>query len=128
MARPEDYDTLEDCLNAFDANIIEFNAGNANLGDNLAAVRAAGRKVMFAYMGESRDVLRALLQLSAGSPQRERAFFGAADACSNGSWEQRMTDQGETEETGQFLRCRETGRRVAFGGLADFYRRRQRFR
>jgi len=61
MARPEDYDTLEACLNAFGANIIEFNAGNATL-DDLAAVRAAGRKVMLAYMGESRDVLSALLR------------------------------------------------------------------
>lgn len=61
MARPEDYNTLEACLNAFGADIIEFNARNATL-DGLAAVRAAGRKVMLAYMGDSRDVLSAMLR------------------------------------------------------------------
>ncbi|WP_299476203.1 glycerophosphodiester phosphodiesterase family protein [uncultured Roseibium sp.] len=62
MARPEDYETLNECLSAFDADIIEFNARNANLGD-FAAVRAAGRKVMVAYMGSDPNVFSELAQL-----------------------------------------------------------------
>jgi glycerophosphoryl diester phosphodiesterase len=62
MARPEDFDTLEDCLGAFDAAIIEFNARNANRAD-IAAVRAAGRQVMIAYMGRDPDEIDRLLQL-----------------------------------------------------------------
>ncbi|MBG6161583.1 glycerophosphoryl diester phosphodiesterase [Labrenzia sp. EL_195] len=62
MVRPEDYETLEDCLSAYDADIVEFNARNANPGD-VAAVRAAGRKVMLAYMGDDLNVLSELAQL-----------------------------------------------------------------
>ncbi|MEM5581459.1 glycerophosphodiester phosphodiesterase family protein [Roseibium sp. AS2] len=62
MARPEDFDTLEDCLTAFDAAIIEFNAGNATAAA-IAAVHAAGRQVMIAYMGNDPEEMDRLLQL-----------------------------------------------------------------
>ncbi|MET1413282.1 glycerophosphodiester phosphodiesterase family protein [Roseibium sp. HPY-6] len=61
MARPEDYETLNECMAAFDADIIEFNARNANLGD-FAAVRSTGRKVMVAYMGSDPNVFSELAQ------------------------------------------------------------------
>jgi len=62
MARPEDFETLGDCLDAYDAEIIEFNVRNANAGD-IEAVRQAGRKVMLAYMGSHPGVLSDLIEL-----------------------------------------------------------------
>lgn len=62
MVRPEDYETLEESLSAYDADIVEFNAFNAKPGD-VASVRAAGRKVMLAYMGSNPNVLTELIQL-----------------------------------------------------------------
>jgi len=62
MARPEDFETLDDCLAAFDADIVEFNAFNAN-GVDFETVRKAGRKVMVAYMGSDTEELVRLLDL-----------------------------------------------------------------
>ncbi|MES0810160.1 glycerophosphodiester phosphodiesterase family protein [Roseibium sp. SCPC15] len=62
MARPEDYENLEDCLNAFGADIIEFNVRNANAAD-FEAVRNAGRKTMAAYMGSDPEIFDKLFQL-----------------------------------------------------------------
>jgi len=62
MARPEDFETLDDCLAAFGAEIIEFNANNATASD-FETVRAAGRKVMLAYMGKDPEELDRLLKL-----------------------------------------------------------------
>ncbi|WP_198338269.1 glycerophosphodiester phosphodiesterase family protein [Labrenzia sp. VG12] len=62
MARPEDFDSLQDCLTTFDADIIEFNAKNAN-ADEIVKVRRAGRKVMIAYMGHDPEEIDRLLLL-----------------------------------------------------------------
>lgn len=62
MVRPEDYGSLEACLTAFDADIVEFNASNAG-EEAIAAVRAAGRQVMIAYMGDAPDVILKLAGL-----------------------------------------------------------------
>ncbi|WP_156510470.1 glycerophosphodiester phosphodiesterase family protein [Labrenzia sp. OB1] len=62
MARPEDFQTLDACLAAFDADIIEFNRGNANSSD-LETVRKAGKKAMVAYMGSDPIEMERLLAL-----------------------------------------------------------------
>jgi len=62
MARPQDFDSLKDCLEAFDADIIEFNSQNAE-ADSLAEIRRAGRKVMIAYMGRDPSEIDRLLLL-----------------------------------------------------------------
>jgi len=62
MARPEDFGSLDDCLAAFGAEIIEFNALNAEAAA-FEAVRAAGRKTMIAYMGNDPREIDRLLQL-----------------------------------------------------------------
>ncbi|GAB2186093.1 hypothetical protein LAB1_34020 [Roseibium sp. LAB1] len=62
MARAEDFDSLESCLTAFNAGIIEFNAANAGLAA-FEAVRAAGRKAMIAYMGKDPAEIERLLAL-----------------------------------------------------------------
>jgi glycerophosphoryl diester phosphodiesterase len=62
MARAEDFETLEDCLAAFGANIVEFNPANADPAA-FRDVRAAGGRVMIAYMGDDSDEIDRLLQL-----------------------------------------------------------------
>ena len=62
MARPEDFQSLEACLSAFDADILEFNPANAS-AENIETVRRAGKKAMIAYMGEDPDVMASLLDL-----------------------------------------------------------------
>lgn len=62
MARPEDFETLGDCLAAFGAEVIEFNARNAE-ARAIEAVRAAGCKVMIAYMGADIEEIDRLLGL-----------------------------------------------------------------
>lgn len=62
MARAEDFESLQDCLTTFDADIIEFNAGNAN-AEAIAKVRRAGCKVMIAYMGNDPEEIDRLLLL-----------------------------------------------------------------
>ncbi|POF34153.1 glycerophosphodiester phosphodiesterase [Roseibium marinum] len=62
MARPEDFDSLDTCLAAFEADIIEFNRRNANAA-GFETVRRAGRKVMVAYMGSDTAEMERLLGL-----------------------------------------------------------------
>ncbi|PVB61408.1 glycerophosphodiester phosphodiesterase family protein [Labrenzia sp. 011] len=62
MARPQDFDTLGACLAAFEADIIEFNRGNATATD-IETVRKAGKKVMIAYMGSDASEMERLLAL-----------------------------------------------------------------
>lgn len=62
MARPQDYDSLEACLSDFGALVIEFNAGNVT-AEGIAAVRAAGRRAMIAYMGSDTGEIDRLARL-----------------------------------------------------------------
>lgn len=62
MARAEDFDTLDACLCAFHADVVEFNPANADPAA-FGKVHAAGRRVMIAYMGDDSDEIDRLLRL-----------------------------------------------------------------
>ncbi|QFT31441.1 Glycerophosphoryl diester phosphodiesterase [Labrenzia sp. THAF82] len=62
MARREDFPTLIECLSGFDADVIEFNARNANAKE-IETVQKRGKKVMIAHHGSEADVIARLLSL-----------------------------------------------------------------
>ncbi|MBD8894131.1 glycerophosphodiester phosphodiesterase [Roseibium litorale] len=55
MARREDYNSIEACLEDLSPVIVEFNQDNLDPVD-LDKVRACGKKVMIAYMGRDREI------------------------------------------------------------------------
>ncbi|WP_298986675.1 glycerophosphodiester phosphodiesterase family protein [uncultured Roseibium sp.] len=63
MARREDFATLEACISGFDADVIEFNAQNANAGE-FATLWQRGKKTMIAYHGIETDVIDRLLRFN----------------------------------------------------------------